>query len=397
MKYFLEICKSLPKELLAHVDKSRLFPVQKNSNENMEDLKKCIASTMKSQSHWGESVPISWTKLESVLKRLREYSKIYLFSNLLRDVQNADDIGIKTDEELITALTFFHETGVILFRSQITYVILDVQWFVDAFKCIILDEEHIDIKNKNNLTEFEELNEHGLLSSILLTKLWENDNFFQHKESLIYHMKQLDMLAEISEEMWYVPCMNKQQYSREILENCNVSTTLCFLFEFLPFVIHHRLVVACINDLKMKPWKIAERMCIFHTVTILCCKDQIHRVLIGICNNKEHAHREYPYSIEIQINVTKPRKIDTRITSKLKESIGHILINLTQAFPFYKRPFPVGYRCQIKPFRGNPEGHIIKEEDMSKPDFECSNCKPVHIVDVNSILYFWQVIINDIF
>ncbi|XP_078331950.1 uncharacterized protein LOC144617560 isoform X2 [Crassostrea virginica] len=375
------------------MDRGRVFSVEKDSDKNMEDLKKCIASTMKSEKHWGETIPISWTKLDSILKTLQESYNIYLFSNLMRDIQNANNVGIHDEEELRTALTFFHETGVILFRSaKEDIIILNIQWFVDAFKCIIVDETHIDKKDESNFVEFEELNDFGILSSKLLTKLWSTGNFLEHKKILIYHMKQLDMLAELSGEMWYVPCMNKQKYSCGILENCNVSSTLCFLFEFLPFVLYHRLVVSCINNLEMKPWKSTERMSIFHTVTILCCQDVTHRVLIAICVNKEHTHRTYPYSIEIQINVTKPREIDNRMTLKLKVRISQILVKLTRVFPFYEKqnPFPVGYRCKIKPFSGNSDDHIIKEDDISALELDCAKCMPVHVVDVKSILYFWQ-------
>ena len=400
MDYFFKICELLPRNLLLHVDKSRVFSVEKNSDKNMEDLKTCIVSTMKLENHWGETIPISWAKLDSMLKTLRRSRNIYLFSNLFRDVQNANYVGIHDEEELRTALTFFHETGVILFRSaKKDIIILNIQWFLDAFKCIIVDETHIDIKDKSDFLDFDELNNHGLLSHTLLTKLWRIGDFSENENSLIHYMKELNMLAELSEEMWYVPCMNKQKYSCGILENCNVSSTLCFLFEFLPFVIYHRLVVSCINNLEMKPWKSAERMSIFHTVTILLCKDLTHRVLIGVCENKGRTHREYPYSIEIQTNVTTPRKIDNQMTLKLKARICQILVELTQVFSFYEKtkPFLVGYRCQIKPFSGNSDDHIIKEDDMSALELDCAKCTPVHVVDVTSILYFWQVITNYIF
>ena len=154
------------------MDKSRVFSVEKNSDKNMEDLKTCIVSTMKLENHWGETIPISWAKLDSMLKTLRRSRNIYLFSNLFRDVQNANYVGIHDEEELRTALTFFHETGVILFRSaKKDIIILNIQWFVDAFKCIIVDETHIDIKDKSDFLDFDELNNHGLLSHTLLTKL----------------------------------------------------------------------------------------------------------------------------------------------------------------------------------------------------------------------------------
>ena len=383
------------------MDESRLFSFEKKSNKNVDDIKKCLVSIVKTQSHWGEKVPISWTKLESVLKtlkegskkNLKEGSKVFPFSSLLVNVLKTNDLGINSEEDLVNALTFFNETGVILFRNDIkNIIILDVQWFVNAFKRIIFDEEHMEVmEDMRDFSEFQELNEHGLLCSEILNVLWQNSNFYQHKNSLVNHMKQLDMLAELSEELWYVPCMNKQRYPWEILTNCNVTSRLCFLFEFLPFIIYHRLFAACINKIEMKPWKSSERMCIFHTVTIRTYKDDTHRVLIAICDNKERSHRDFPYSIEIQINVTKPREIDTRLTLKLEELIFQNLTVLTQSLSSCETYSQVGYRCRLEPFGTNQESHIIKKEEMSASEYDCSKCKQPHIVDVSSIRRFWEV------
>ncbi|XP_078321960.1 uncharacterized protein LOC111112093 isoform X3 [Crassostrea virginica] len=390
LQYFRKICECLPQKLLDHLDKRRIFSFQKQSDKNVEAFKECLADTVKSQSHWGERVPISLTKLEAVLKKLKERNKVVSFSNLLRLVL---DLKINKEEDLLNALIFFNDTGVILFRSEIKdIIILDVQWLVDAFKRIIFDEEHMEAMEMRAFAEFQVLNDNGLLSSKVLNVLWQNSDFYQHKHSLVNHMKQLDMLAELSKELWYVPCMNKQKYSSEILNNCNVSSRFCFLFEYLPFIIYHRLVVACINDpnMGMKPWKRSERMCIFHTVTILTYKDDTHRVLIAICDNKELPHREFPYSIEIQINVTKPREIDTRLTSKLKKEISDKLTVLTRGISSSEFYPHVGYRCKLETFGKNVESHIITEEEMSGSEYDCPKCSQPHIVDVGSIRRFWE-------
>nr|XP_022305933.1 uncharacterized protein LOC111112614 isoform X2 [Crassostrea virginica] len=390
LQYFRQICKCLPQNLLDHLDKRRIFSFQKQSEKNVEDFKECLAATVKSQSHWGERVPISWTKHEAVLKKLKESNNVVSFSDLLRYVSETNDRKRNKEEDLLNALIFFNDTGVILFRSEIKdIIILNVQWFVDAFKHIIFDEIHMEVmEDMRDFAEFQELNEHGLLSSKVLIVLWQNSNFYQHKNSLVNHMKHLDMLAELSKELWYVPCMNKQKYPWEILNNCNVSSRLCFLFEFLPFVIYHRLVVTCINKLGMTPWKISERMCIYHKVTVLSYKD--HRVLIAICDNKERPHRNFPYSIEIQINVTKPREIDTRLTSKLKEDIFERLSVLTQGILSSEFYSYVGYRCRLETFGKNVESHIITEEEMSASEYDCLKCSHPHIVHVGSIRRFWK-------
>ena len=283
----------------------------------------------------------------------------------------------------------------ILFRAEIKdIIILDVQWFVDAFKCIIFDDEHMEsMEDLGNISEFQDLSEHGLLTCNVLNELWKKSNFNHYKNDLVNHMKHLDMLAELSKEMWYVPCMNKQKFDSKILENCNVSSRLCFLFEFLPFVIYHRLVVACINNISMKPWSIGKRKGIFHTVSILTYNNDIHRVLIAIC---ESQHRVFPYSIEIQINVTKPKEIDTQLTSKLKEDICQNLTVLTQGLSSSEIKSHVGYRCRLEPFGNDKESHIIKEGELppsEESEYQCCKCSQSHFVDVDSIRRFWKVIV----
>lgn len=391
LEYFFEICGTVPKRLRRHLDKERAFSVEKDSDKNMKDLKKCIASTLKGQNHWGEDVPVAWTKLESVLRKIRETVKIYPFSNLFETVTKLTDLQINNEEELITALNFFHDTGVILFQKEKeNIVILDVQWFVDAFKCIIIDERHYENKDVDNCTDFDFLKSHGLLTGKLLDALWRDKDFQQYKEELINHMVDLNMLANLNSEEWYVPCMNKQKYTQSILNNCNVSSTLCFVFEFLPFVIFHRLVVTCINNMNMTLWQHGGQNCIFHTVVVLKCKNKTQQVLIGIRDTQITGKEPYPYSIEIQVIVTQPRLLDNYSCSEIRENIYNILENLTRTFPSDKDPFLEGYRCVINRYNDLPEGHIILKKDISE-DYDCTKCVPPHVVEVDSILSFWEV------
>lgn len=203
--------------------------MEKTSDKNLKNLKKCIASTLKLQDHWGKGIPKTWTKVESVLKMKRRSFKMCSISSILEDLKRIDDQLINNDDELVTVLMYFHDTGVILFQEDLEEIILDVQWFADAFKSIGVNDKH-------SLEQFKELNGSGLLSSQLLNDLWSNSDltFHENRDKLVKHMVKLAMIAELNSTLWYVPCMNKQQYTKSILENCTVSSTLCFVFEFLP-------------------------------------------------------------------------------------------------------------------------------------------------------------------
>lgn len=389
--FFFGICDILPESLRTHLNKKRVFFVEKSSDKNLKDLKNCIASTMTGLSHWGEHVPVAWTKLESVLRKMRKSIKVCRFSNLLKDVKKSEDVQINTKEELLTALKFFHETGIIFFQKEKeNVIILDVQWFVDAFKCIILDERHHESMEVDNYTQFITLQKYGLLSGRILHDLWKNNDFQQHKDELVNHMIDLNMLANIDVNLWYVPCMNKQKYTPSILDNCTVSSTLCFVFKFLPFVIFHRLVTACMTNLNMTLWQLGDKYCIYHTVVVLTWKHMKHQVLFGIRDKQVNGSEEYPYSIEIQAAVIEPRPLDNHLCSVLRSHISKILQNLTKTFPVHEEAYLEGYRCVRKPYNNLPDGHIILKKDVSK-DVDCTKCVPVHVVELQSILGFWKV------
>lgn len=395
MEYYLKICPLLPDQLRHHIHQERIFSVEKEHNKNINDLKRCIVSTLTSLDHWGENVPIAWNKLEYVLRTKSKKAKVYSFPDLQKEAGIADEIFMNCKEDLITALKFFNDTGLILFRKEIqneneNVVILDVKWFVDAFKRIIMDEIYLDqtTYNNDNFKDFNNLYRNGLLSLKLLNTLWDDSDLNFYKRNLVEHMKHLYMLAELEPELWYVPCMNKQKYNESVLDNCNVSSTLCFVFKFLPCDIYHRLIAACIYKLKMELWKL-DKYCIYHTVTILKCKSTTHRLIIGI--GKEEKDDKYPYSIEIQAIETKPRNPDIQFCYKVKENITQILLELTRTFKSSGAHFQVGYLCTKTPHKDPPQGHIILEDALKKKDLDCYECKPVHVVDGKFILGFWEV------
>lgn len=366
--------------------------MEKKPDKNMKDLKECIVSTLKSQDHWGRNIPEAWSKIKSVLMMKRRSIKMCNMSSILDDLNMVDDQRINNDDEFVTALMYFHDTRVILFRKDSEEIILDVQWFVDAFKNIVVNDRH-------NLAQFNELNDNGLLSSQILDDLWSNSDltFHEHRDKLVKHMVDLDMIAELTSNLWYVPCRNKQWYTKSILENCTVSSTLCFVFEFLPIDIFHRLVVTCINKRKMTLWQSGGKYCIYHNVAILICENNTLMMLIGIRGGKENADEEYPYSIEIQAIKLKDRvgTLDSSLCSGIKQEICEVLSNLTQTFQTDKEPFHLGYRCVKTPYDDLPEGHIILEKNISSAHGgKCSKCKQKPAEEVDSIIGQWKVCIK---
>uniref|UniRef100_A0A8W8NL39 Uncharacterized protein n=1 Tax=Magallana gigas TaxID=29159 RepID=A0A8W8NL39_MAGGI len=114
-----------------------------------------------------------------------------------------------------------------------------------------------------------------------------------------------------------------------------------------------------------------------------------YQVLFGIRDKQVNRSEEYPYSIEIQAAVIKPRLLENHLCSVLRENISKILENLTKTFPLHEEAYLEGYRCVRKPYNSLPDGNIILEKDMSK-DVDCTKCVQGHVVEVQSILGFWK-------
>lgn len=306
-------------------------------------------------------------------------------------------LEIKREEDMTTALKLFNDIGVILFTTSSESIILDVQWFVDAFKYIITDESHAKRDIVKYFDDWETFNKNGILPKKLVTEIWNLDicrefKYMEYTNDLICHMINLGMIAEMEkDEKYYVPCMNKQKYDIRVLNNCICSSTLCFMFQYLPLVIFHRLVATCMSK---EGWRIWEgndqtetaktRDCLFHTAAILQDEDEL-KILIGISENKADKNSTYPYSIEIQGFVFKDQKIRAQITRRKREKIIEHLNDLTSCFGAnYDLTYRIGYRCLIAPFSDTPTSHIILETAT-----ECAPCrKPV---DINQLRSFWMV------
>ncbi|XP_062568103.1 cyclic GMP-binding protein C-like isoform X1 [Saccostrea cucullata] len=412
--FYDELMECLPRdsELKRHLSQKRYFEIQLPPLEEIETKKieKAIVEVAAQQTRWGERVPAKWAMFEISLSEMKTEKKMMSIEELKQNIR----IELpEKDEDLRIMLSFFHEIGTILFFNEEglnKMVIVDVQWFVDAFKNIITDPTQVK-EASPTVGDWMLFNQTGQLGDQLLDDMWSNFNykcFAEHKNSILQFMQRLGLIVigreERNESLYrpplcvkqeaeekprqiyhYVPCMNKESRSDtydKILSNCtNKTSTLVFRFKtFLPHFFYYRLVVHC-----MTRWH-----ALVHDDVPLVCKDAVflknededHVLVLGVCKP----------SIQLQV-VCREGNLDVNITLKIRQDIESMMKSLTATF--HKQvEYDIGYFCQEKEFCADVEHFFISEHELLqlKKDTVCcsKHAKENHKIHRKELLKFWR-------
>ncbi|XP_062586414.1 probable serine/threonine-protein kinase pats1 [Saccostrea cucullata] len=193
---------------------------------------------------WKETIPKEWAFLEIEIKLRKHSERIIKIENLTMKV--TDSIKQEDPEEKLTTksdmLRYYHDAGKVLYFNEEglkEFIIIDVQWFIDAFKHIITDKLHfkgIPVASE----DWEEFYSTGNLEDHLLTEIWRNDDnplseklpeddewilsktrdsdpryLLYHKKQLLNFMQRLGLMA-VGNKSHYVPCMNRKEIENAI-------------------------------------------------------------------------------------------------------------------------------------------------------------------------------------
>ena len=294
-------------DLKRHVHTDRWFaisfPKQGSKLEDLHELKTCIARLVQNLPYWEENIRPALAIFEYMLrKEIKE--KIVLRERLSAFNDKIDSEFKLTEHEINKMLEYLNRVGSLLYRDEDhirDIVILDVQWFADAFKSIVTYS--VDTKNPND-TERDYFRTTGELKDDQLDAIWketpnEGKEYFKFKKEILTYMEHLGLLtvceskcliSETRSSKWYCfPSMNTKPFQVEHApENFISSSILCFQFDEngqFPIFVFYALVAKCI---KMENWNIFEKnkqKCIYekgakfsfrHTFVVICiCKFQI--------------------------------------------------------------------------------------------------------------------------
>lgn len=350
------------------------FPKPGLKLEDLGDIKKCIAHLVQDQ----ESIRPVWAIFEQFFENEKE-KKIISRKSLSKwseSLNFKNDLHMN-DAEISNMLLFFHRVGMLLYFDEDNLketIILDVQWFSDAFKCII--SYHVDMKD----TDVDRLHfrNTGELDDQKLEELWkreENKEYNKHKKKILPYMEQLGLLAECNTESpdtkekrtwYYIPSMNNRPYEIND-EEFSKSSILCFQLVDkgqLPVFVFYRAVVKC---MKIPEWSIFEtngKKCIYENVA---CFSYRH-LLVKICL--------CAFQIQVQVCFPKGESIDKELEI-IQTSIRKTLIE------FKNYEFEIGYKCMDVMFNADDDNSFISLErfPVSRNEMKCKTCKKLHYVE----------------
>lgn len=352
------------------------FPTKGEQMEDLKDLKQCIIGIVNNSKHSKESIRPVWAIFEQHLLKLKKRKKIISKAELLKKYERLVKEDRNHDDDITQLLRFLNKVGTVLFFEEKRLkntVILDFQWLVDAFKCII--NYHVDLHepNDSNRTHFQKT---GELEDKELDVLWTNgEDFITNKTKIIEYMEQLGLLAKCyskrpkwEETPWYlVPSMNKKKFDKMMLAFCFKSSILCFQFdrEQLPMHVFYGVVFQC---LKIPGWSILpeehNEICIYENVACFLFQNRI--VVLCVCRS------------QIQVQICDLEKEDNVLTLQTEVQIE--VSKIIQTFENY--PSSVGYKCQYGVFNDENDTSFFRQQSFRASNILCNMCKkPLHNVD----------------
>ncbi|XP_056015075.1 uncharacterized protein LOC125676208 [Ostrea edulis] len=378
-------------KMRSHLARERCFVLGFKSDgssfqDTLSELEKCMISIAK-QDKWKESIPTDWALSEVVLRNLRRQGERMIpvteflkecFGNIRKKYTQIRDI-----------LKFYHDIGVILHfdeGSLAETVIINIQWFVDSFKNIITDPNHVrDLVEDNR--DWLEFNENGHINDSLLTNIWRSWNFEidpRDKSNLLQYMERLGLIF-IGDQTHYIPCMNKRTFAvvqEEGLQSIESKTSvLVFRFPFLPYFIYFRLIVACLTKTRGE-WRFPkdEHLPLYKNLAYFVYKEHTVALAVNRC------------SIQLQVFQRNKNPISKNVALEIRDDIKRLLNDLTRNF-HKEIMYTVGYQCSKQEvYREHDDCFVEEKEIHGKGEQTCPihEIEKHHTVIGSNLLYYWN-------
>ncbi|XP_053396160.1 uncharacterized protein LOC123550850 isoform X2 [Mercenaria mercenaria] len=145
-------------------------------------------------------IPAKWLPLEMALKEKRSMKKIITFEKVMQ-INAESEFPLSDENQVKLFLRYHHTKGTLFYFDEVpisNYVVLDPQYLIDAFKCIITSERFC--KRKSSVrSSWNKLIREGKLEDILIDKVWSMDtqhNFMEYKDILLEFLKKHHIISE---------------------------------------------------------------------------------------------------------------------------------------------------------------------------------------------------------
>ncbi|XP_061193328.1 uncharacterized protein LOC133201541 [Saccostrea echinata] len=372
----------------------------------INDLEECIVQ-IAAEEKWSEKIPCEWIFSDTIQKEKH------------RRVMNLDEIKNRFrhhgDENLVLELAsdmlrYYHDAGKVLHFDEDylrKFVIIDVQWFVNAFKFIMTDRIHVKGIVASN-QDWEDFYKTGNLNDSLLSDIWKlederllrtetsskNAKFDKdprfllfHKEQLLLYMQRLGLISSEG-KTHYIPSMNKKDFGetqKEIIKRSNSkSSVLVYLFDFLPYFFFYRLVVAL---MQIENWTVLTSnniSCLYKDAALFNHKN--HNIAIAVTTS----------TIQLQIFQSGSQMtMLPEVTLSIRKRVESILQSVTKSF--HKcLAYEVGFICdeEENQILGKEVAHNFVEESKvgSGSQMPCPRhqMEGFHTINPDYLLTYWK-------
>lgn len=236
--------------------------------DEIDNLKKTINEIAKEMNYFEKKLPTQWIQLENALD--------FLTNDLKRNIISFKEIKeiartaiIDKHADLLEFLNYQHKIGNIIFFEDIPeYIILQSNWLVKCFRCLVFDDDPAKRCIKVSTLEWKTLTETGKLSDTIIDNLFEKEDELkvEHKPYLLDVMAKFDIIVKPQcvdtkgddpSNSYYIPCMirNLPTSLTDIKklfgandEGVTRSPWFILEFTFLPFAYFNHILVSYIRE-----------------------------------------------------------------------------------------------------------------------------------------------------
>ncbi|XP_053375133.1 uncharacterized protein LOC123533563 isoform X2 [Mercenaria mercenaria] len=213
------------------------------------------------------TIPAKWIQLEKQII-LNRHRKIVSLKTVM-EMDAESDFPIANSEQIKVFLKYHHNKGTLCYFDEepiSSDVVLDPQYLIDAFKCIITAEKFCE--KDNEIRPFwQKLITEAKLEHALIDNIWgkdEDKEFMKHKETLLGFLKKHHIISEVrydstdqllSGRNWFIvpsflPDQSSESETVEFLTG-KQQTQMRYILSFdstaIVPTVYHRLMAAALG------------------------------------------------------------------------------------------------------------------------------------------------------
>ncbi|XP_053385806.1 uncharacterized protein LOC123538183 [Mercenaria mercenaria] len=337
-------------------------------------------------------IPAKWIQLERSLFNYKQ-DKIVDMAVII-DIDSTNEYPLGTTEQIKLFLKHKHDQGTLFYFDEepiSNYVVLDPQFLVDAFKCIITADRFI-----RNLPEVTEswlmLKTEGKLEMPLIDKLWGNDEdkqFMTHKKTILWFLQKHRIISEAmnfdeTEQIpvglgWYVvPSLLKdhsQVAEMKDFQTGKKQTQIKFVISFdnssIVPTIYHRLTAAVLGKWSIQTFR--KKKLLFENMSVV--RLDLHHAGITEMNDRH---------IQLAVlNLCPPYNVNKMLPDAFRRFVEAVIVYEFRKYQGAEKhnemPYKRGFSCNHEIHNVGYNQTVVTCKQLDNPIVPCPEAESHNI------------------